>query len=1264
MADYTTYLQVHAKAKLDRVQAGFEGATSHAGGVAEALAEVARAGLARDAATEARDAAEAERDTLGARLGALKSHDAYRKQGDLDRMRTQIAATEAEIVKERARLDRAAENIRLLTREVSDAEQRLDSARLAVGRWTASLDDAAERAGIVTDGDGPADTGEDLLVTATARGTARRDDIAHVREHLALVGGAEADRARAEETLSETSDKMVRREADCAEADEHLASVRREATAALASWTSRWSEGTEPVAEAADVSALTAALEAIGEAGAPSLPEIFAERSDDRRLALASRRQALVTRRERLARELDEQRSKRAEIEREHDDAPQANDLRTADRTDRPGAPLWRLVRFADDVEPSRAAGVEGALYGAGMLTAWIHPDPSLTAAAVESGEPDGYLVPVTDRPPGRTLADVLVPEEQDLVPAEAIAAVLRSVALADDLPGHAGSLAVTAGAQFSYGVHVGARPKAAPEFIGATNREHRRRARLASCDAAIAALEEQDTEAAAGLERVGELLGDFKRAQRELPPAKPLVDAVKRVADHAILLTVARAAEAEARKALEGSAAEVDACRRRLRQASADRGMPSTADAVDAVAQAVEDFTAAAGHLDTERRSAVFLGNDLDGRRDNIERLGVDRAEDAETLAAKEKAHGAAVEEFAEREKALDAPLKEVLSRIEETEALIKVADREFEKQRAEAAREDRVLVGAEADLRNGRKLVTEAMNGLFEQASSFAPYAHRDLRVLLGVADTRPWPADAVWDPERAGEAVIDALSRGTARAAGAGDSEAAQDGRTGADHGDTGAASAGAGLAEPGPVADGAAGADVVRAGQEGGGPAGAGRPESGLAAGADVVRVGPGQHGAAASGASGDGEGGGGRTATIPATDDPAVAVRQAMPAGVVELLEAFRAEVGGGRPVAESALKSAAGRMSDALRTFGDALASCEADYRLDYDPTGVVMVFVIDEDGRGPVATFARRVAERARDQGVLLEERERTVLEDELLTGLAHQIHGRVLAARDLVRGMNADTRSRPMSSGTAIGIRWAHSDKIDDRQRATSRLLARDAQALGPSGLAELRGSLREMIRDYRTNHPRATYKEVLAEVLDYRTWHTFELLLVVPGESEVRLTRARHSVMSGGEKSAAIHLPLFAAANALYSSAGPECPRMIALDEAFAGIDDKYKPDLLGLTVKFDLDLFMTGHDLWVHYETVPMAAHYDMHHDKTAHAVSAMLVLWDGAQLVDAEAGFAGNDELAEELLGITPRRHVPFAGENTLPTADEDDEETD
>jgi hypothetical protein len=392
------------------------------------------------------------------------------------------------------------------------------------------------------------------------------------------------------------------------------------------------------------------------------------------------------------------------------------------------------------------------------------------------------------------------------------------------------------------------------------------------------------------------------------------------------------------------------------------------------------------------------------------------------------------------------------------------------------------------------------------------------------------------------------------------------------------------------------------------------------------------------------------------------------VMAVLPETVAGILDAFTAATAGGRPVTDGVLKNATDRMSIALKDFTDALAACEEDYRVDFVPAGIVTVAVIDDEGRKPVAQFATRIAERAADQGVLLEDRERKVLEDELLAALASQIHTRVVAARDLTREMNADMRSKPMSSGIAVGIRWGQSDRITDAQRAASRLLDRDAP--GPERLAELRGVLRDMIREYRAGHPRATYREALAGVLDYRSWHAFELLLIQPGEAETRLTRARHGVMSGGEKSAAIHLPLFAAANALYGSAKGDCPRLIALDEAFVGIDERYKPDLFGLSVQFDLDLFMTGHDLWVTTAAVPMIAHYDLYHDKVTRTTSALLLLWDGRQLIDATAGFKDNDALVTELLGFRPTRHTPLGADATLyvpaldpdPAGPEDDED--
>ncbi|MEU5323633.1 hypothetical protein AB0G67_43840 [Streptomyces sp. NPDC021056] len=37
------------------------------------------------------------------------------------------------------------------------------------------------------------------------------------------------------------------------------------------------------------------------------------------------------------------------------------------------------------------------------------------------------------------------------------------------------------------------------------------------------------------------------------------------------------------------------------------------------------------------------------------------------------------------------------------------------------------------------------------------------------------------------------------------------------------------------------------------------------------------------------------------------------------------------------------------------------------------------------------------------------------------------------------------------------------------------------------------------------------------------------------------------------------------------------------------------------MLALTAEFDLDLFMTGYDLWITYPDGPQISHYDMKHE---------------------------------------------------------------
>ncbi|MFI1569004.1 TIGR02680 family protein [Streptomyces sp. NPDC020490] len=362
--------------------------------------------------------------------------------------------------------------------------------------------------------------------------------------------------------------------------------------------------------------------------------------------------------------------------------------------------------------------------------------------------------------------------------------------------------------------------------------------------------------------------------------------------------------------------------------------------------------------------------------------------------------------------------------------------------------------------------------------------------------------------------------------------------------------------------------------------------------------------------------------------------------EALPSAVVAVHEAILAATRDLTPT-ETSLKQSVTRLTKALDDLQAQLAAAGQDYRPEWDGSdGVILVRVADEEGPLPVAAFAQKISAHRRDQAELLSESEQRILEDALLTRLAQQIHDRTVDARDLIRRMNTDMRKRQMSSGTTVGVSWLLADHLDDEQRAVCALLDADAARLGPDGLARVRTHFAAQIKTARARHRDQPYRELLADVLDYRRWRLFAFQLVRPDKSEERLTRARHSRLSGGEQSVSLHLPLFAAAHAMLNSAHPHAPRLLALDEAFAGVDDTGRGELMSLAAQFDLDLFMTGYDLWAAHASVSAAAHYDLAHTAVDHTVSALLLVWDGDRLLADDTG----DLIAA--LGSPGTRRVP------------------
>jgi uncharacterized protein (TIGR02680 family) len=358
------------------------------------------------------------------------------------------------------------------------------------------------------------------------------------------------------------------------------------------------------------------------------------------------------------------------------------------------------------------------------------------------------------------------------------------------------------------------------------------------------------------------------------------------------------------------------------------------------------------------------------------------------------------------------------------------------------------------------------------------------------------------------------------------------------------------------------------------------------------------------------------------------------------AAVIELHEAILTATRELTPT-ETSLKQSATRLTTALGELQAQLPAAGLDHRPEWDTDdGVIVVRVADEQGLTPVAHFAERIARERRDQEQLLTDAEQRVFEDALLGQLARQIHHRTIEARDLVDAMDTQMRARRMSSGLTVGVGWRLSDDLDAEQREVCKLLEKDPARLGPTQLTTLRRHFAHRIKAARSVAPEKPYRELLADVLDYRQWRVFAFTLHRPGGTAEPLTRARHSQLSGGEQSVSLHLPLFAAANALFGSARPDAPRLLGLDEAFAGVDDTGRGELMSLAKQFDLDLFMTGYDLWATHPAVTGAAHYDLSHSAVDHTVSTVLLVWDGAMNV------ADFDGTLARALGSPETRRAP------------------
>ncbi|MGX7827255.1 TIGR02680 family protein [Actinokineospora sp. 24-640] len=279
--------------------------------------------------------------------------------------------------------------------------------------------------------------------------------------------------------------------------------------------------------------------------------------------------------------------------------------------------------------------------------------------------------------------------------------------------------------------------------------------------------------------------------------------------------------------------------------------------------------------------------------------------------------------------------------------------------------------------------------------------------------------------------------------------------------------------------------------------------------------------------------------------------------------------------------------------------------------------SGVMVVDVRFQGRRHDIPALVDSLAAEIGQRGRLLSAKEREILENHLVNEVAGTLQELISGAEDQVRGINEDLDARPTSTGMRLRLLWRTArDAPDGLGRVRDRLLRQTADAWSAEDRALVGGFLQEQINREHTGDSGGSWAEQLTRALDYRSWHEFAIQRHQDGQ-----WRSAAGPASGGERVLAASIPLFAAASSFYSSAGdPDAPRMIALDEAFAGVDDDSRAKCLGLLASFDLDVVMTSEREWGCYPQVPGLAIAQLSRHDGIDAVLVTPWRWDGRERV--------------------------------------------
>lgn len=272
-----------------------------------------------------------------------------------------------------------------------------------------------------------------------------------------------------------------------------------------------------------------------------------------------------------------------------------------------------------------------------------------------------------------------------------------------------------------------------------------------------------------------------------------------------------------------------------------------------------------------------------------------------------------------------------------------------------------------------------------------------------------------------------------------------------------------------------------------------------------------------------------------------------------------------------------------------------------------------------------PLMTLLDILNKNIEEQMLLIQQEDRHIFEEILVNTIGKKIRDRIHASKRWVDKIKRYMSDMNISSGLQLSIDWKGRKASDDLEMDTrhlAELLEKDAMILKDSDRESISNHFRSKIekarRDSLDENSTASFHQLMKEIMDYRQWYDFTLYAKKPRENKKELTSNVFHAYSGGEKAISMYVPLFSAVAAKFESAREDAPLLVALDEAFAGVDENNIDNMFALITKFRFDYIMNSQVLWGDYPSCPNLAIYELFRPNDAPYVSVVGYTWNGKE----------------------------------------------